>query len=129
MFLLKKILSPLLLPVPLCSALLIFGLIILWSGRRQKAGKLLVSTGALLLVLLGYGMSTRWLLMPLERRYPPVLIATSVTSQDAQPVKWIVVLGGGGVYSSQLPNPSQLSNASLARLIEGIRLQRQIPGS
>jgi len=129
MFLLKKLISPLLLPVPFCSVLLIFGLILLWSGRRQKAGKLFVSTGALLLILLGYGVSTRYLLMPLESRYPPILTATAVTSQDAQPVKWIVVLGGGGVYSSQLPSPSQLSNASLARLIEGIRLHRQIPGS
>jgi uncharacterized SAM-binding protein YcdF (DUF218 family) len=88
-----------------------------------------VSTGALLLILFGYGVSTRWLLTPLERRYPPILTATSVTPQDAQPVKWIVVLGGGGSYSSQLPSPSQLSNASLTRLVEGIRLQRQISGS
>jgi uncharacterized SAM-binding protein YcdF (DUF218 family) len=129
MFLLKKFISPLLLPVPFCSMLLIFGLITLWFTRRQKAGKLLVSTGALLLILLGYGVSTRWLLMPLERQYSPILAANSVTSQDAQPVKWIVVLGGGGVYSSQLPSPSQLSSASLTRLIEGIRLHRQIPGS
>ena len=129
MFLLKKFISPLLLPVPFCSMLLIFGLITLWFTRRQKAGKLLVSTGALLLILFGYGVSTRWLLMPLERQYPPILAANSVTSQETQPIKWIVVLGGGGVYSSQLPSPSQLSSASLTRLIEGIRLHRQIPGS
>jgi uncharacterized SAM-binding protein YcdF (DUF218 family) len=130
MFLLKKIIGPLLLPVPFCSLLMIAGLILLWSTRRQKAGKLLVSIGSLLLILLSYGVSTSWLLMPLERRFPPVLTATSVTSQDAsQAVKWIVVLGGGGSYSSKLTSPSQLSSASLARLIEGIRLQRQIPGS
>ncbi len=130
MFLLKKIIGPLLLPVPFCSLLLIVGLILLWTARKQKAGRLLVSTGALLLILLGYGVSTRWLLLPLERQHPPILSAASVTSQDASPqVKWIVVLGGGGSYSSQLPNPAQLSHASLARLIEGIRLQRQIPGS
>lgn len=129
MFLLKKIISPLLLPVPFCSVLLIFGLILLWSSRRQKAGRLFVSLGALLFIFLGYGVSTRWLLLPLERQYSPILNATSVISQDGQTVKWIVVLGGGGVYSSQLPSPSQLSNASLARLIEGIRLHRQIPSS
>ena len=129
MFLLKKFLSPLLLPVPFCSLLLIFGLILLWSGRRQKAGKLLVSIGSLLLILLSYGVSTKWLLMPLERRYPPVLSAQSVTAPDAQPVRWIVVLGGGGSHSAHLPSPSQLSSTSLARLIEGIRLHRQIAGS
>lgn len=128
MFILKKIITPLLLPVPFCSVLLIIGLILLWSGRRQKAGKFFVSTGAMLLILLGYGVSTRWLLMPLERRYPPILTASSVTPQQT-PVKWIVVLGGGGSYSAHLPSPSQLSNASLARLVEGIRLHRLIPGS
>jgi len=96
MFLLKKFISPLLLPVPFCSMLLIFGLITLWFTRRQKAGQLLVSTGALLLILLGYGVSTRWLWMPLERQYSPILTANSVTSQEAQPIKWIVVLVGGG---------------------------------
>jgi uncharacterized SAM-binding protein YcdF (DUF218 family) len=129
MFLLKKFISPLLLPVPFCSLLLIFGLILLWSGRRQKAGKVLITIGSLLLILLSYGMSTKWLLLPLERQYPPVLNATSVTAPDGQPVKWIVVLGGGGSRSTHVPSPSQLTNASLARLIEGIRLHRQIPGS
>jgi uncharacterized SAM-binding protein YcdF (DUF218 family) len=130
MFLLKKHLSPLRLPVPFCSVLIIVGLILLWSTRKQKAGKLLLTVGSLLLILLGYGVSTSWLLAPLERRYQPILIASSVTSTDpSQPIKWIVVLGGGGSYSTQLPSPSQLSNASLTRLIEGIRLHRQIPGS
>jgi len=129
MFLLKKIIGPLLLPVPFCSFLIIAGLVLLWASRRQKAGKILVSIGSLLFILFGYGVSTRWLLGPLERQNPPILMASSVTSNDAQPVKWIIVLGGGGSYSSQLPSPSQLSNASLTRLLEGIRLQRQLPGS
>lgn len=129
MFLLKKIIGPLLLPVPFCSLLIIVGLVLLWSTRRQKAGKLLVSTGALLLIFFGYGVSTRSLLSPLERQNPPIFNVSSVMSRDPQPIKWIIVLGGGGSYSSQLPSPSQLSNATLTRLLEGIRLQRQIPGS
>lgn len=130
MFLLKKILSPLLLPVPFCSVLLIIGFILLWSTRKQKAGKLFVTAGGLLLILFGYGISTSWLLRPLERRYQPILSAASIPSADpSQSIKWIVVLGGGGSYSTQLPSPSQLSNASLIRLIEGIRLHRQIPTS
>jgi uncharacterized SAM-binding protein YcdF (DUF218 family) len=129
MFLLKKFISPLFLPVPFCSLLIVFGLIFLWTGRRARAGKLLVSIGSLLLILLSYDMSTKWLLMPLERQYPPIASPTSVNSQDAPPVKWIVVLGGGGSRSAQLPSPGRLTSASLSRLIEGIRLQRQLPGS
>ena len=129
MFLLKKIIGPLLLPLPFSSLLIIVGLILLWSTRRQKAGKLLVSSGAVLLLFFGYGVSTRSLLSPLERQNPPIFNVSPATSNDAQPIKWIIVLGGGGSYSSQLPSPSQLSNASLSRLLEGIRLQRQLPGS
>jgi uncharacterized SAM-binding protein YcdF (DUF218 family) len=129
MFLLKKIIGPLLLPVPFCSLLIIAGLVLLWATRRQKAGKLLVSAGSLFLILFGYGLSTKWLLSPLERQYPPILNAASATPKESPPVKWVIVLGGGGSYSSKLPSPSQLSNASLMRLLEGIRLHRQIPGS
>jgi uncharacterized SAM-binding protein YcdF (DUF218 family) len=129
MFLLKKIIGPLLLPVPFCSLLIVIGLVLLWTTRRQKAGKLLVTAGSLSLIFFGYGVSTRSLLSPLERQNPPVFNISSAMASDAQPIKWVVVLGGGGSYSSQLPNPSQLSNASLTRLLEGIRLQRQMPGS
>lgn len=129
MFLFKKIIGPLLLPMPFCLLLIIVGLILLWSTRRQKAGRLLVSAGSLLLLFFGYGISTKWLLGPLERQHPPVFNVSSFTSQDGQPIKSIIVLGGGGSYSSQLPSPSLLSNASLTRLLEGVRLQRQIPGS
>ncbi|HVQ36353.1 MAG TPA: ElyC/SanA/YdcF family protein [Pyrinomonadaceae bacterium] len=109
--------------------LLIVGFVLLWSTRRQKAGKLFVTIGGLLLIFLGYGISTNWLLKPLERQYQPILRVESLTAQNPEPIKWIVVLGGGGSFSSQLPSPSQLSNASLTRLIEGIRLHRQLPGS
>jgi len=129
MFLLKKMIAPLLLPVPFCSLLIIAGLVLLWLTRRQKAGKLLVSAGSVFLILFGYGLSTRSLLSPLERQSPPILNAAAATPKDAPPVRWVIVLGGGGSYSSQLPSPSQLSNASLTRLLEGIRLQRQLPGS
>ena len=67
-------------------------------------------------------------LLPLERRYQPLLTTSSISTPEA-PIKWIVVLGGGGASSAQLPSASQLSPASLARLVEGIRLQRQLPGS
>ena len=70
MFLFKEIIGPLLLPMPFCLLLIIVGLILLWSTRRQKAGRLLVSAGSLLLLFFGYGISTKWLLGPLERQTP-----------------------------------------------------------
>jgi uncharacterized SAM-binding protein YcdF (DUF218 family) len=128
MFLFKKLVGPLLFPLPLASFLLLLGLALLWFTRRQKAGKLLVSAGTFWLVSMSFGIFAPWTLVPLERQYQPLLTTASITTPET-PVKWIVVLGGGGAYSAQIPSASQLSPATLARLIEGIRLQRQLPGS
>ncbi len=128
MFLFKKMVGPLLFPLPLASFLLLLGLALLWYTKRQKAGKVLVSAGTFWLLSLSFGIFAPWTLAPLERQYQPLLTPSSITTPEA-PVKWIVVLGGGGSYSAQLPSGSQLSPASLARVIEGIRLHRALPGS
>ena len=128
MFLIKKIIGPLLFPIPFAAFLLLVGLVLLWFTRKQKAGRLFVSAGTVLLISLSFGVFSPWTLAPLERKYQPLLATASVNSAEA-PIKWIVVLGGGGSYSSQLPSTSQLSPSSLARLNEGIRLHRQLPGS
>ena len=86
MFLFKKLVAPFLMPVPVCLALLVAGLALLWFTRRQRAGKSLATAGALLLVLFGYGFASNRLLVSLERQYPPVadwtrLTHSSVTSK------------------------------------------------
>ncbi len=125
MFFFKKLIAPFLMPVPLCLALIVAGLLLLWFTRRQRAGKYLATAGALLLVLLGYGFASNRLLGSLERRYAPVADA----AQSAGRVRWVVVLGGGSSSDQALPESTRLSEASLARLVEGVRLQRQLPES
>lgn len=125
MFLFKKLLAPFLMPVPVCLALLVAGLLLLWLTRRQRAGKYLVTAGTLLLVLLGYGLVSNRLLTPLERQYPPVADARAAAGR----VRWVVVLGGGSHSDRGLPEGARLTEASLARLVEGVRLQRQLPES
>ena len=130
MFLFKKIISPLLLPVPFCLLLLTTGLILLWFTRKQKAGKIFVSVGVVLLTLLSYSAIPSLFLKSLEYDYPPIISISEVTRRNpASSIKWIVVLGGGHTSSPQLPSTSQLSSASLVRLVEGIRLHRELPGS
>jgi len=125
MFLFKKLLAPFLMPVPLCLLLLLLGLVLLWLTRRQRAGKYLATLGALLLLLLGYGSLSGRLLATLERRYAPVVDVSAAAGR----VRWVVVLGGGSSADSGLPATMRLSEASQARLVEGIRLQRRLPGS
>ena len=62
---------------------------------------------------------------PLELWYPPLLDISTLKD-----VKWVVVLGGGHTSSPELPAecPS-LDNSSLSRLVEGIRIHRELPGS
>lgn len=124
MFWLKKMLGSSLLPVSLCLEVILLGLVLIWLTRRRTAGRVIVSLGFVPLALMGYGAFSDMLLRPLESEYPP-LQRLDAASQ----VKWIVVLGGGAVADPKLPVTSQLSQSSLVRLVEGIRLQRMLPGS
>lgn len=130
MFLFKKIIPLFFFPVPLCLELLLVGLALLWFTRRQRAGKILVSTGAGLLLILGYSFVPDLLLRPLERQYPPVadLAAGQAGPPAAQTGKYIVVLGGGHTSDPNLPVTSQISTESLYRVLEGVRLYQAGPG-
>jgi len=70
------------------------------------------------------------LLNSLESRYNPVFPEEAFQNNiDTDKIYHIVVLGGGHGFDGRLPPNSILSGQALARLNEGIRLQRQIPGS
>ena len=127
MFTLRKLVAPLLLPLSVCLEILVVGLILLWFTRRQKAGKFLVTAGALILTALSYGPPVSFLLAPLENRYPAASAQALATS--ATPPRWIVILGGGYTPDERLPVTSRISPASLARLVEGVRLYKQWPGT
>ncbi len=71
MFLFKKIVAQFFMPVALCLEILVLGLVFLWSTRRQRLGKTLVTLGTALLALFGYQATTDWMLRPLEEKYPP----------------------------------------------------------
>ncbi len=122
MFLFKKIVSPLFLPLTLSLLLLLVGLILLWSRKRERMGKILMTFGILLLALMSYNAVSSRLIMPLECRYPPAGLS------EVRGARWIAVLGAGVIAEKGYPATSQLSRHSLASLAEGIRLQRHLPG-
>jgi len=124
MFLVKKIVGPMLLPLSLCLGILLVGIILLWFSRKQRGGRILVSIGFVLLLAFGYEATSDPFLKPLERKYPPLKELTSLSH-----VKWVVVLGGGHTSDFELPFTSMLTEASLVRLAEGIRIHRKLPGS
>jgi uncharacterized SAM-binding protein YcdF (DUF218 family) len=131
MFLVKKIVILFFSPLSLCLGILILGLCCLWSSRRRRLGQWLVTLGTLLLLLMSLPFIASRLLTPLEYRYPPLLNPETLSRGPAgsTPPKWIVVLGGSHVSDPRLPANSQISAAALERVVEGVRLQKAIPGS
>lgn len=130
MFLIKKIFAPLFLPLSLIIGTLIIGIYLLWFTKKQKTGKMVITAGVVLLILLSCGFISDHLLRPLEQRFPPLMIdAHSDTSANLSSIKWIVLLGGGYRSDRELPATSEISEESLVRLTEAIRIYKRIPGS
>jgi uncharacterized SAM-binding protein YcdF (DUF218 family) len=128
MFIIKKILTPFLLPVTLGLLISFIGLFFLLATKKPRTGKLLVSAGLLLMLLLSYGFVSDHVIKPLEYRYKPYDIQLTnelLKSQNQFPLKYVVVLGAGHVSDPSLPITSQISDESLVRLIEGIIVHRK----
>ena len=132
MFILKKIISSFLYPFPISLLLSFLGLYLLWFTTKQRAGKILVSVGLVILTLFSYGIIVNKLLRPLERQYDKFEIKNPSTvskEEDESTIKFVVVLGGGHCSDPELPLISQIGRSALVRLIEGIRIYRKYPGA
>lgn len=121
LFTLKKVLGGMMLPLPLLLLLIALGIALLWFSRFQRTGKLCVSLGWLLLLLLSLQPVADSLLKPIEDKNP--------TWRDEKRVQYVVVLGGGYTWNPNWAPSSNLINNSLPRLTEGIRLWYENPGS
>jgi uncharacterized SAM-binding protein YcdF (DUF218 family) len=121
----KQAIAKLLFPLPMACDILVLGLVLLWFTRRQKAGKVLVTVGTLFLLLASNGAFADLLLGTLEFTYPPVHDPKDLGTK----VRWVAVLAAGYSGEPDLPVTSRPSATSLARLLEGIRLHRLLPGS
>ena len=100
------------------------GMFLLWFTRRQRAGKVMVCLGIVLLALFSYTPFSDISLKSLEYRYAPLVDVFQLSD-----IKWVVVLGGGHNSDSKFPATSQLSESSLSRLVEGVRIHRLLPES
>lgn len=121
MFLIKKLIATLAMPLPMTLLLLLLAAVLAILGRRQAARWL--AGGALTLLLLAsWAPVADALLGPLESRHPPLLDARSLPG-----VSHIVVLGSGYHADPGLPITSQLGDSAVIRLTEGVRLWRQVP--
>jgi uncharacterized SAM-binding protein YcdF (DUF218 family) len=132
MFFAKKLVSAFLLPSSLSIGLILAGLLLFWLTRKVVLGRLLALGGFGLLLLASYHPVADALLAPLEGKYPPLFpreVLDRALEQAGRRPGWIVVLGGGHVPDPRVPANAQLGESALFRLVEAIRLQREIPGA
>jgi uncharacterized SAM-binding protein YcdF (DUF218 family) len=129
MFLLKKIVSRFLFPIPLCLEVLLIGLLLLWFTRKQKAGRIAVTLAGLLLFLFSSHFFSNLLLTPLESRYPPLVITSGAPAPvGLSEVKFIVVLATGISHEPGRPLEFELDETSTPRLVEGVRMSKLLKG-
>jgi uncharacterized SAM-binding protein YcdF (DUF218 family) len=128
-FWLKKLVSSCLMPLPLCLGLLVCGLLLSFSGRRQRLGRFLTLAGASLLLLFSNRIVSARLLRPLEARYPaiPEVAAGALPPAPLSGCRFVAVLGSGHGDIPGLSATNQLSTAGLARIVEAVRILRLLP--
>lgn len=129
MFFMKKLVSQFLNPLSFSSLILVAGLLLVSYSRHRKLGKSLSVTGLILLFGFSFAPFVDQLVYSLERPFLPLFTPYRPTPQHEAEIRWIVVLAGGHGAAPHLPATSQLSPASLARVVEGVRLHRRLPHS
>jgi len=117
MFILKKLGSLFFFPLSLVIELLLLGIFL---KKRRK----FILAGVAILYLFSFSPFGYFILRPLESQYVP--ISSSNLNKE---VRWIVVLGGGSREDKALTLEDRLGDASLKRLLEGVRLSRLLPQS
>ncbi len=117
-FLLKKFISMFLMPLPLGVFLILLALVLLYKNKTIVA-KLMLALSILWLFFFSYPPVANRLLYSIESNYPTLHNAP-------KHIKYIYVLGGGHHADESLPITSQVIEASVVRLNEGIRLYHQL---
>ncbi len=117
-FILKKVITMFIMPLPLGMILFLLGLLFLFRGRQTKA-KLFLILSFLWLTLISYEPLTNYLLYKHEMRYPTL-------KQAPQNIDYIYVLGNGHHTDDAHPITSQVNSISSVRLNEAIRLYHQL---
>ncbi len=119
-FLLKKFVSFFLEPVGLILTLLLFGIYYFYTKNESRAEKFLLSS-FFLLFLFAYPPFANYLVSGLENQYAKY--------DYKENVKYIHVLGNGHDTDEAQPLSSQLSDASMKRVVEGIVIHNKISDS
>ncbi len=118
LFLLKKIISTLVMPLSIILLLLLLALIFYKKNPKFSFKCLLVSFIFLLVSTLPPVSDS--FMEPIENNYPAF-------TEHNKPVDYIIILGCGHTSDKRLPELSQLKTCSLQRLVEAFRIYQLHP--
>ena len=121
----RSFISSLFAPLTIFWLLITIGFLLILL-RKKKCFCILTAIALFWLALISFAPVPNLLCKLLEQSYPPLTNAGHLSKSAGV---HILVLGGGHTYDTALPANDQLSLNALGRLIEGIRLQRLLPGS
>lgn len=119
-FLIKKYITFFVEPLGMILSLLLLGLF-LWFRKKERLAQYVLGSGVLLLFLFSYQPFSNLLLSTLENEYPKY-----ARTQD---VGYIHVLGSGHTTDPSKPLSSQISDAGIKRVLEGVLLHLENSGS
>ena len=122
LFLLKKILGDLLMPVPVILLLLLWAVLLLLRPKTRWVGIIVVSLATAILFVGSYPPLSHKYISRFENQIPTYQL------QD-HPADYIAVLGSWHQSADGQPVTSELSPTAIVRLTEGIRIYRLNPGS
>ncbi|MDA3903016.1 MAG: YdcF family protein [Desulfuromusa sp.] len=122
LFLLKKFLGNLLMPVPVTLLLLIWAVLLLLRRKTRWFGIIVVFLATALLFVGSYAPLSNQYISQFEEQIPSY-------QPDSIPVDYVAVLGSWHQSVKNQPVTSQLSPTAIVRLAEGIRIYRLNPGS
>jgi uncharacterized SAM-binding protein YcdF (DUF218 family) len=130
-FWLKKFVSVWLMPLTACITAMVVGAILMRSPKPKRArfGRALAITGLVMLMLFSNKFVSRFLLRPIETKYPPIpeLLGNAPVPPQLAACRYVVVLGGGHGDTDDMSSNNLLSTSALARIIEAVRLLRVLP--
>lgn len=99
---------------------------VVWFLKKKRPFRWLSITTIVWFLIISTPLLPNAVLNSLEDRYQPVY-TSELDNPEAE--YHIIVLGGGHGFDDRLPPNSLLSDNARGRLLEGIRLHRQLPNS
>lgn len=117
MFFVKKFVSAFLMPLPIGLILLFLGVLFLLFNSYKK-GRFFVIISFVWLLIFSNSYVANSLLYPLEQNHKALL--------NIPKVNYILVLGGGHKSNNTLSITSQVNATSINRLIEGIKIYKEL---